>query len=351
MGAFAVCALARGLALVQPALGELASVEVPCTEIGGCVVAAAHHHRGVDAVEVCHAGKVALRAAAVAVAPLAVGAHRARRLVGHGVYLGSCGAVEYGKIFGTRYYLAARYARFVGYVRCLGIVGAHYHVFARAVFGARRGLAHHLRTAVAVEVIYHKLCVVCACAYILPQVDAPQLFACEGVAVDIDIPGVASLRVVVRVRRVPLHEYFVLAVAVDVAHAAIVGRVGIFLARLGGASGGAVEGDALVGVGLDADFGCCLYHGAVYRGRHVVFSGDFAAGVGVVGTGGDRGAVHFHAVAVEVECHGGIVGGKRAPRHEYARLGFDGYEAAVECFGLRGGGCCRERAKHSYGKQ
>ena len=83
---------------------------------------------------------------------------------------------------------------------CLGgVVRAHDDILACTVFGAGGCLAYNLGLAVLVKVVDHELGIVCARTDILAQVDAPQLLAVEGVAVDEDVACLAVLRVIFRV--------------------------------------------------------------------------------------------------------------------------------------------------------
>ena len=104
--------------------------------------------------------------------------------------------------------------------------GVAHHV-ALGIACAVGGLHHQLSTPVAVEVVDHELCVVRPGADVAAQADAPEPLAAEAVAVYVDRAGEACLRVVVRVGRLPFQEELVLSVAVDVAHAGIVGRVAV----------------------------------------------------------------------------------------------------------------------------
>ena len=72
--------------------------------------------------------------------------------------------------------------------------------------------------AVAVEVVYHELRVVGAGTDVKAEVDTPELCAVELIAVDDAGGRAAAVGVVLAVRRIPLDEKLVLAVAIDITH-------------------------------------------------------------------------------------------------------------------------------------
>src|SRR5690606_1933933 len=84
-------------------------------------------------------------------------------------------------------------------------------------------LHRHLGPAVPVIVVHLELGVVRAGSDVSAQVDAPQSLPAKGVRIDIDEAGDTGLGVVPRLRTVPLEDDFQLAVAVEVADAAVVG--------------------------------------------------------------------------------------------------------------------------------
>ena len=100
------------------------------------------------------------------------------------------------------------------------------------------GLQHRLGATVAVEVVDEELRVVGAGADVHAEVEAVEQRAVELVGVDVDGPGPAELGDVLGVRRVPLHDVLVRAVAVDVADRDVVGRVRVARALVGDDLGG-----------------------------------------------------------------------------------------------------------------
>ncbi len=97
--------------------------------------------------------------------------------------------------------------------------------------GAWSRLEHQLRPAVTVEVVDEELGVVRARPDVDAEADAVEQGAVETVGVEVHRPGVADLGDVLGVARVPLHHVLVLAVAVHVTDAHVVGAVGVALTR------------------------------------------------------------------------------------------------------------------------
>ena len=152
---------------MEPFFCELLSVEVHSPDIGGGVITAAEDGRRSFAVKVGHACEVAFAAVAVAVAPLAVCADCAWRILLYGVNFGSGLAVEYGKIFGTGYDYAGMIVLVFLSVGLCAVIVCHFgiaekHCFALSVNGTGSCLAYELSLAIAIEVVDHELGVVVA---------------------------------------------------------------------------------------------------------------------------------------------------------------------------------------------
>jgi hypothetical protein len=97
---------------------------------------------------------------------------------------------------------------------------------ALAVHRAVSGLAGYLRAPVTVEVVDHELGVVRAGANVPAEIDAPQPLPVERVRIDQHAPRDTRRRGVACVRRLPLQDDLVLAVAIEIADARVVGAVG-----------------------------------------------------------------------------------------------------------------------------
>ena len=93
------------------------------------------------------------------------------------------------------------------------------------VSGAVSCLADEFRTAVAVEVIDHKLGVVGASANVASKVNSPKPLAAEFQAIDEYGSGIAVVGVVVGVAGIPLEEKLIFPVPVGVSKRAVPGRV------------------------------------------------------------------------------------------------------------------------------
>ena len=189
---------------------------VPRGEHGPRVVAARHHQARPFSVEVRNRGEEAVDAVAVGVPPVADGA--ARHDVRSGGERVAVQAVEDGEKLGARQDVAGGVAP-VG-----GRVADH---IASTIDRSIGGPAGDLRPAVAVQIVDDELRVMCAGADVRSEVDAPQACPGQRVGVEIDRAGVAALRVVFRVRRIPFDDELVLAVAIQVAGARVVRAVGV----------------------------------------------------------------------------------------------------------------------------
>src|SRR5262249_6453625 len=187
------------------------------------------------AVEISDTRQKAIHAIAVTVAPIADSP--ARDYVAGGGHSRAGLAVEDGQEFRPVEDITRAVAK-------IGVrVSDH---IAHAVNGPVRGPAGHLGLPVSVEIVNLKLRVVSAGANVSTEVDAPQSRPIELISVEVDIARVAGLRMFLRVRGVQLEEDLVLAVAVEIADAGVVGAVGVSLARRRHASLRNLQGNAQV---------------------------------------------------------------------------------------------------------
>jgi hypothetical protein len=171
-------------------------------------------------------------------------------------------------------------------------------------------------------------------ADIAPQVDAPHERAVEPVGVDQGRPGIAAVGIVVRIGRLPLDQQFVGAIAIQVSGRAIVDHIGKRRAVGLHATRGFTQGDGLERLGPGGDGARAVVAlGPSQHRTHAVGRAGGTAGVDEIGRGKRRG-VHAHAVAVQVEGGGRVVGAERAPADEIAVLGMDRDDAAVERLAL-----------------
>src|SRR5262249_44743604 len=187
---------------------------------GGVKTPGAVMEVGPLAVEISAAGKEAIHAIAVTVAPVADRA--ARDDVARGGHSGACLAVEDCQVFRPAENVA----------RAVAVIGVRVsdHI-AYAINGSVCGPAGDFGLPVSIEIVNLKLRVVRAGANVATEVDAPQPRPIELVSVQVDIAGVAGLRIVFRVRGVPFEDDLVFAVAVEVADATVVRGVGVTLAN------------------------------------------------------------------------------------------------------------------------
>src|SRR5262249_2501800 len=210
-----------GVAGVEgPDVGERAVAPVPGREHGASVITAGHKGAGPLAVEIGDARQEAIHAIAVTVAPIADSP--ARDDVARGGHSRAGLSIEDGQKFRTGENVAGGVAK-------IGVLISDYS--AHAVNSPVGRLAGDLGLAVTVEIVNLKLRVVRACANVAPEGDAPRRRPIEFVSVELDMARVAGLRIVFRIRGVPFDDDLVLAVAVEIADAAVVRAVSVILAR------------------------------------------------------------------------------------------------------------------------
>ena len=170
----------------------------------------------------------------------------------------------------------------------------------------------------------------------------------ERVGVQVDVAGVAGLRVVLGVGGIPLDDQLVFAVAVEVAHARVVGAVRVRLARGGHAAGRDLQGNAQVGLdgrarGQDERRARRLLQ-AEHDGTDEigVRLGEVGRAVHVVRGTGQRCRVEAHGRAaagraIEVEGHVGRIRAQHAPADEdLGGAGADGDDTPSEVLEERG---------------
>ena len=347
----------------DPSLLQFAAIEVPCRQHCASVVAAAHHHRRTDTVQIGHAGQVAFAAIGIVVAPIL-------QFAPFG-YIVNCvdgaprRALEDSQIFGAfeDESAASRPPGHIGpsgtselltriAVGMIFVVVQLAHMVGRgvandrtlAVDGSVARLAHQFGTSVAVEVVHHELGVVGARTDVPAEVDSPKtLAACrlaigQLIGIEEGIVGEARLRIVLRVRRVPLQDDFQLSVAVQVGHRGIAGRIAHFatvhVAESHRSAYGNVEIPRRSILGQDV---CRLLpHLTIHDGAHLVLGAPCRRVT--VHEGSALSVAHMPhplAVAQDVELHVRRVLTQIAPREQDAvRRSTDGHYSAVEPFHL-----------------
>ncbi len=313
----------RDVAVEHPALRQLSAAPIPGRHHGARVVAAREDRARARTIKVGHAAEEAVDPVAARIAPgRDVAAWRRVRAAGQ-----RCPgtAVEHGQELGA-FQDKAILVAVVG-------VGVADHL-ARAVHGAVGRLGHQLGAPVAVEVEGQVGRVVRAGADVAPQVDAPHERAVEPVGVDQGRPGMAAVGIVVRIGRLPLDQQFVGAIAIEISGRAVVDHIAKWRAVGLHATRGLTQGNGLERLGPGGDGARAVVAlGPPHHRAHAVGRAGGAAGVDEIG-GGERRRVHAHAVAVQVEGGGRVVGAERAPADEIAGLGMDRDDAAIERLAL-----------------
>ena len=222
-------------------------------------------------------------------------------------------------------------------------------VLSLAVLGPWSGLAHHLSTPIAIEVVDHVLRVVGTGTNVHAQVYTPQqlsllfrtaLMPVHTIAVQIDIACLAALRVVLGIRGVPFHEEFVFAVGIHIAHRTVVGRVGTV------AHGRrTLQVQLHVGLRPRRHGWRRLHHLATYLLYHGVLARSSPTHIRIASRCGQVCHYHF-AIAQEVEANVvRILIAQQSPTDEHARnLSWQSHKTTAEFLHLaRRGYLCRRR--------
>ena len=95
--------------------------------------------------------------------------------------------------------------------------------------GSRSGLHRHLRPAVPIKIIHHKLGIMRARPDVYAHVQPPQKPSVQLVAVDIAFPGIAFDGDITGIGGIPFHIKLIFPVSVRIPHAHVVGAVGVGL--------------------------------------------------------------------------------------------------------------------------
>ena len=171
-----------GFSLAYPSLTQRLAVKIVCHHVGVGVVSAAHHQTGMLSVKVSYGSQHALRPVPVIITPAVC--YIPRGIIINGGYGMPVAAVKYGQILRTAQNAALWGAEIGG-----GMANNRSDAVNRPV----GGLHGHLGTAITVQVIDHKLSVVCSGADITPQVNAPHECSVHPVGVNINRPGIACV--------------------------------------------------------------------------------------------------------------------------------------------------------------
>ena len=223
------------------------------------------------------------------------------------------------------------------------------HVFTLSVFRTGCCLTHQLGSSVAIEVIHHILCVVGTGTDVHTQVDTPQQFCIllratsmpvYAIAVQIDIAGLSVLRVVLRIRGIPLHEDFVFAIAVDIANGTIVRRIGAVAA-----CSRTAQVQLHKWLRPRHRDGRGVHSHTVHLLHHLISMTCISSGVGIARGISDISS-HRRSVAQHVECHGiAVLRAQQSPAHKHARrLTWHHHKSATQRLHLT----CRRRLRPAF---
>ena len=156
------------------------------------------------------------------------------------------------------------------------------------------------------------------CTYVLPKVDSPQAGAVELVRVEVHFPGIAVVRIVVSIRRIPLHDYFVLPVAVKVCRAGVVGLIGVDHPVLCDSALRFLERNRQVRLLPHCELRGLRPHLAVDYGIHLVERIEASIRIEQVRAAGNRLRRDLYSVTANLERYAGRIGRQQPPSHVHA---------------------------------
>ena len=156
-------------------------------------------------------------------------------------------------------------------------------VVPQAVFGAGSRLAGNFSDAVAVQVVNHKLSIMCSGPDINTQIDAPELFSLQGISVQVNIAGIARLGIVFGVGRIPFYHQIVAAVIVQVTCTHIAGSIAVTFISGSNSALGPIQADFFISLSPDGDRRRLFLLHSIHHGSHSISAAEAALSIGVVG--------------------------------------------------------------------
>jgi len=272
----------------QPAQGELSVFKVKSSQSSPGIVAPAHHHTGILAVQVGHTGQIALGTVAVSVAPyspelLGSGILGFRMTSGNVINIldGSSGhPVKDGEVLRTAENVSLRAYPFG--------IGVPDHL-AFPVHRTVSRFAHQLSLAIPVQVIHYEWRGVSPLANVLAQVDAPHKSTIQLVSFKFGLLGHAGTSAVAGAHLL-LDDDLIVAISIQVGHRAIPGDIpfeglqrhrNILLHR-----GIGLDGVPVIRIGFPVSGN--RFH------KIPVVEGSVKGGVGKIGSLLERSRIKFH---------------------------------------------------------
>jgi len=216
-----IAAVTRSIRIKNPALRQIGTVKVVSRQHRAGVIPPGHDQTGTPTVEIGHGGQKTVYPVAVTVSP---GIDTAPgRMVRHRGQFSSGSSVKNRQVFGACKYVASAVAVIGTVVCCGGRPLAQ--VVPQAVFGAGSRFTGNFGNTVAVQVVHHKLGIMRSGPYVDTQVDAPEFVAVQSVSVQVNIAGIARMRIVFSVCGLPFYYQIVPVVVVQVPRTHIVGSI------------------------------------------------------------------------------------------------------------------------------
>jgi len=207
------------VAVKRPQLSQLAVPEVVSGKHRSCVIAARHNKARPFTVQIGDACQKPVHAVAVSVSPVLKPAPR--RIVIHGCQFPSRFPVKNRQIFRPVQNSSI-------FISVIGSLIADHP--SGSVNRSVSRLHGDFRFSVAVKIIDHQLGIMGARADVFPEMNPPHECPVKLIGIDDDFSGIAVVRVIFRIGRVPFEHNFVFSVAVKISDARVIGAVRILYA-------------------------------------------------------------------------------------------------------------------------
>ena len=189
------------------------------------------------------------------------------------------------------------------------------------------GLHNHFRLAVAIVVKDLELRIMSTRTDVLAKVNAPQALAVELVGIDKHRTRITRLRVIVCVRRIPLQNQFVFAVAIEVGSTHIVRNVSALFTVRHRLSSRNFKFNRLVGEGISAVRDRLIQNErqtnlglffTIDNGSHRVLGGRCARSIKVARAGRLTNRGNLLSITIEDKFRRRVVGAQQAPANQHA---------------------------------
>ena len=324
MVSFAIETLARVFRLVVPALLQCFAIKIIRNHISRRVITTCKNCTRMDAIQVASRSQVAFATVTVVVAPVALAILALHMLVDvstrHKINRRNRSAIstaENGQVFRSLEHKA------VAVTVILGLVANRLACSVDCTVG---GLHNHFRLAVAIVVKDLELRIMSTRTDVLAKVNAPQALAVELVGIDKHRTRITRLRVIVCVRRIPLQNQFVFAVAIEVGSTHIVRNVSALFTVRHRLSSRNFKFNRLVGEGISAVRDRLIQNErqtnlglffTIDNGSHRVLGGRCARSIKVARAGRLTNRGNLLSITIEDKFRRRVVGAQQAPANQH----------------------------------